>query len=170
MWTVLSDSTSYIVIIVLWMILMDHFIATARWWPSVCLKCVSGLRRLGGTWFFEMHLFLWPGAQKLFWHKWRKLATASLLLLCIDGYSCLGYWNEFFSSVFEILDWCILLLHFYLTVFNCNLKLIWTQLGFFWVFCWNMPRFVNFISVWTKICMNCSIVYSFLTTSNFFDS
>ena len=28
----------------------------------------------------------------------------SLLLHCIDGYSCLRYWNEFFSVVFQVLD------------------------------------------------------------------
>ena len=48
--------------------------------------------------FFEMHTCLWPGAQKWFGHKWRKLVTASLLLLCIDWYSCPRYWNEFFLS------------------------------------------------------------------------
>ena len=47
---------------------------------------------------FEMHTCLWPGAQIWFRHKWRKLVTASLLLPCIDGYSCLRYWDEFFFS------------------------------------------------------------------------
>ena len=47
---------------------------------------------------FEMHICHWPGAQIRFRQKWRKLVKASLLLRCIDWYSCLSYWNEFFLS------------------------------------------------------------------------
>ena len=50
----------------------------------------------------EMHTCLWPGAQMCFRQKWRKLATPSLLLHCIDGYSCLRYWNEIFSRLFQV--------------------------------------------------------------------
>ena len=39
--------------------------------------------------FFEMHTCHWPGDQIWFRHKWKKLFTASLLLRCIDWYSCL---------------------------------------------------------------------------------
>ena len=34
------------------------------------------------------------------------------LLLCIDGYSCLDFWNEFLPSVFWVFDWSFLVLHF----------------------------------------------------------
>ena len=44
--TVFWYSTSYTVIVVLWKMLMEPVNAPARWWPWVCLKCVSGLRRL----------------------------------------------------------------------------------------------------------------------------
>ena len=54
--------------------------------------------------FFKMHKSLGPGAQKLLRHKWRKLVTTSLLLHCIDGYSCLRYWNGSFSAAFQVLD------------------------------------------------------------------
>ena len=47
---------------------------------------------------FEMHTFYWPGGQTWFGHKWRKLDTASPLILCIDGYSCLRFWNDIFFS------------------------------------------------------------------------
>ena len=50
---------------------------------------------------FEMHTCHWPGAQIWFRHKWRKLVTASLLLNCIDEYSCLRYWIEFFQLCFR---------------------------------------------------------------------
>ena len=50
-------------------------------------------------------------------------------------------------------------------------KTVLTMIGFFSeIFCWNMPHFVDFMSAWTKICMKCSIFFSFLTISNFFDS
>ena len=99
MLTVFWCSTSYTVIIVLWKMLMEPVNAPARWRHCACLKRVSGLRRLEkNRELVEMHTCLWPGAQIWFRHKWRKLVTASLLLHCIDGYSCLRYWNEFFLS------------------------------------------------------------------------
>ena len=50
MLTVFWCSTSYIVLIVLWKMLMEPVNAPARWWRCACLKCVSGLRRLEKTW------------------------------------------------------------------------------------------------------------------------
>ena len=47
---------------------------------------------------FEMLTCLWPAAQIWFRHKWKKLVTASLLVLYFVWYSCLRYWNEFFLS------------------------------------------------------------------------
>ena len=83
---------------------------------------------------FEMHTCLWPGAQIWFWHKWRKLVTASLLLHCIDGYSYRRYWNEFFSAVFHVLDWSFLVLHFDWNVCNWIPKVIWPRMDWFWGF------------------------------------
>ena len=45
-------STSYTVIIVFWMMLMEPVDAPARWWPCACLTCVSGLRRLESNFIF----------------------------------------------------------------------------------------------------------------------
>ena len=61
--------------------------------PEMCFWPAKTRKNLE---LFEMHTCQWPGAQKWFRHKWRKLVTASLLLQCIVGYSCLRYWNEFF--------------------------------------------------------------------------
>ena len=120
----LRASTSYTVIIVFWMMLMQLVNATARWWPCACLNCVSGLRRLEETWFFWDFFDLLLNI--LFRHNSRKLATASLLLhYCIDGCSCLGYWNEFFSSMFKVLGWNFLALQCHRNVCNWNPKLIW---------------------------------------------
>ena len=79
---------------VLWTMLVEPVNAHARWWPCACRKCVSW-KNLE---HFEAHTFHWPGAQIWFRHKWRKVVRASLLLHCIDWYSCVRYWNEFFLS------------------------------------------------------------------------
>ena len=121
-------------------------------WPAKTRKNIE---------LFEMHTCLWPGAQIWFWHKWRKLVTTSLLPDCIDGYSCLRYWNEFFSALFHVLDWSFLVLHFDGNVCNWIPKVIWPRMDWFWVFCWKMASSVDLISVWTEICKRCSIVFPF---------
>ena len=108
-----------------------------------------------------MHTCNLPGAQLWFRHKWRKLVTTSLLLHCIDGYSCLRYWSGSFSAAFQVLDWSFLVLHFDETFaigFQKWFDHEWIDFG---VFCWKMDSFVDFISVWTKICQNCLIVILF---------
>ena len=111
--------------------------------------------------FFEMHTCHWPGAQIWFRHKWRKLVTASLLLHCIHGYSCLRCWNEFFSAVFQVLDWNFLVLHFDGNVCNWIPKVIWPRMDWFWGF-----LLENGFFRWLHICIdwnlqNCSIVGPF---------
>ena len=118
---------------------------------------------------FEMPTCLWPGPQIWFWHKWRKLVTASLLLHCIDGYSCLRYWNEFFSAVFLVLDWSFLVLLFDGDVSNWIPKVIWPRMDWFWGF-----LLENGFFRWLHICLNWNLLelincYSFLTTWIFFD-
>ena len=83
---------------------------------------------------FEMNTCLWPGAQICFKHKWRKLFTASLLLHCFDGYSCLRYRKEFFSAAFQVLDWIFLVLLFDWNVCNWIPKDIGQRMDWFWVF------------------------------------
>ena len=111
---------------------------------------------------FEMHTCHWPGVQIWFRHKWRKLVTASLLLHCFDGYSCLRYWNEFFFS-------CVL--GFGLKFSRIALLRKRLQLGsksdlttnglIVRFFCWEMASFVDFISVWTKICKKAQLLFFF---------
>ena len=122
--------------------------------PKICFWPAKSRKNLE---LFEMHTCLWPGAQIWRRHKWRKLVTGSLLLHCIGGCSCLRYWNEFFSTVFQVLDWCFLVLHFDGNVCNWISKVIWRLLDWFWSFCRKMASFVDFVSVWTKVCKNCSI-------------
>ena len=117
----------------------------------------------------EMHTCLWPGAQIWFWHKWRKLVTASLLFHCIDGYSYRRYWNEFCSAVFHALDWSFLVLHFDWNVCNWIPKVIWPRMDWFWGFLLGNGFFHRF-----HICMDWNLqellsCCSFLTTRNSFD-
>ena len=96
--TVFWRTTSYTVIIVLWKTLLEPVNSHARWWPCACLKCGSGLRSLEETMDFFKCIHVLDLVLKYGWHKLRKLVTASLLLHCIDGYSCLRCWNELFFS------------------------------------------------------------------------
>ena len=118
---------------------------------------------------FEMHTRLWPGAQICFGHKWRKLVTASLLLLCIDWYGCLSYWNEFFPAVFQVLNWSFLVLHFDGNVCNWIPKVIWQRMDWFRAFLLENGFFQG-LQVWMvgnlQKMFNC---FSILTTSIFFD-
>ena len=99
--------------------------------PEMCFCPAKTTKNLE---IFEMHTCLWPGAQIWFRHKWRKLVTASLLLLCIGEFSCLQYWNEYFSAVFQVLDWSFLVLHFDGNVCNWIPKVIWQRMDWFWGF------------------------------------
>ena len=111
--------------------LMELVDAPARWWPCACLTCVSCLRRLEKNFFFLRCIHVFDLVLKYGWHKWRKLVTASLLLPCIDWYSCLRYWNEFFAAVFRVLDWSFLLLRFDGNVCNWIPKVIWPRTDWF---------------------------------------
>ena len=76
----------------------------AHRWPCARLKCVSGLRRLEKTLKFLRCIHVIDLVLKydsdIKEENWLQL----LLLLCIDWFSCLRYWNEFFSAVFHVLD------------------------------------------------------------------
>ena len=126
--------------------------------PEMCFWPAKTRKNLE---LFEMHTCHWPGAQIWFRHKWGKLVTASRLLDCIDWYSCLRYWNEFFAAVFQVLDWSFLVLHFAGNVCNWIPKVIWPRMDWFWVFCGELASFVDFISVWTEFCKNCSTFFFF---------
>ena len=133
---------------------MDLRVPEMCFWPAKARKNLE---------LFEMHTCLWPGAQIWFKLEWRKLDTVPLLLHCIDWHSSLRYWNEFFSAVFHVLDWKFLVLHFDGNVCNWILKVIWTRMDLFWGFLWENGffRWLDFISVWTKIGRNRSIVILF---------
>ena len=110
---------------------------------------------------FEMHTYLWPGAQIWFRHKRKKLIAAFLLLHFIGGHSCLRYWNEFFQLCFmfsiEVFSYCALT-ETYAIGFQKWFDHEWIDFG---VFCWKLASFVDLICVWTGICKKSSIVILF---------
>ena len=68
---------------------------------------------------------------------------------------------SFFSAVFEGLDWSFLVLHFDINFWNWIPKVFWLRMHWFWDFFWKIASFVDFISLRTDICTNCSIVILF---------
>ena len=118
-------------------------------------------------WTFWYAYMSWPGAQICFRHKWGKLVTASLLLDCIDWYSCLRYWNEFFAAVFQVLNWSFHVFHFDGNVCNWIPKVMWPRMDEFWGF-----LLKNGVFRWHHICADWNLqkflsCYYLLTTSIF---
>ena len=143
-----------------------HLLFGALRVPEMCFWPAKTRKNLE---LFEMHTCHWPGAQIWFRHSWGKLATASLLLDCIDWYTWPPYWNEFFAAVFQVLDWSFLVLHFDGKVCNWILKVIWPRMDWFWGF-----LLENGFFCWLHSCMDWNLqemfnYYSSLTTSIFFD-
>ena len=161
-------TTSYTVKIVLWKMLMEPVNAPARWWPCACLKGFSDLRRLEKTLNFLRCLHVFDRVLKCGWHKWSKLVTGFLLLLCIGGYGCLRCWNELFSAVFHVLDWSFLVLHFDGNGCKWIPKVIWPRMDWYCDFLLEngFLRWLHICMDWKQELLNC---YSFLTTSFFLD-
>ena len=76
-------STAFTAVVVSWMIFIEPFWASVRWWHHWCRNCSSGLVKLEKTWTSVMQLSLGPGAKLLFRHKWRKLDTIHTLFIVL---------------------------------------------------------------------------------------
>ena len=159
--TVFRDSTSYAVLIVFWMLLMEPVETLACWWHCACLKSVSGRPRLEKTWTFWDAYMTWLCAQKLFRHKWRKLAAAFFFFIVLMDIADSNILKSFFHLYFRF--W---MKFFRIAVSRKRLqlesKLNLTATGiFFIVFWWIMTGLVDLISAWTKVCLNCSMLILF---------
>ena len=149
--------------------LMQLVNAPARWWHCACLTSVSCLRRL------EKKLFFWDAYMSLTWcsnmvdineGNWLQLLFYFLVLMGIVT-AVIGI--RFFSAVFHVLEWSILLLHFDGNVCNWFPKVIWPRMDWFWgVLLGNrFSRRLHICMDWNlQEMLNC---YSILTTSIFFD-
>ena len=160
--TVFWYSTLYTVIVVLWKILMEPFNALARWWPCACLKCVSGLRSLEITLKFlrcihVIDLVLKNGSDI----KEGNLIQLLFYFIVLMGIVASVIGMNFFSCVS-----CFRLNYSRIALWRKRLQLDSTSnlttAGLFLEFFGRpMPRFVDYMSAWTEIYMNCSIVFLF---------
>ena len=145
----------------LWKLWVDPVNALARCWSCACLKCVSGLRRLEKTLkllrcirVFELVLKYGSVINE---GNWLQLLFYFLVLMgtvaSVIGMSffqlCFRFWIEVFS-------YCTLTETFEIG-FPKWFDHEWIDFGVFWL---KVASFVDFISVWTKICKNCSFVFS----------
>ena len=162
MLTVFRCSTSYTVIIVLRKMLMKPVNALARWWPCACLKCVSGLRRLEKTLKLLkcIHVFdlVLKYALDINEGNWLQLLLHSIVLIGIVA-SVMGicFFQQCFRFQNDDFSYCSLTE----TFANAFQMLLDHEMIDFRVFCWDMASSVDFISVWTEICKNCSIFILF---------
>ena len=163
MLTVFWCSTSYTVIIVFWLMLLEPVDAPNRWWPCACLTCVSALRRLERNFIFVrcIHVFdlVLKYGSDIIEGKWLQLLFYFIIL---TGRVTAVIGIRFFSAVFHVLDWSFLLLHFDGNVCNWIPKMIWPRMDWFWGFLleksffrwlnicmdWNLQELLNFHSFW----------------------
>ena len=115
--------------------------------PEMCFWPAKTRKNLE---LFEMHTCHWPGAQTCFRHKWKNLVQLLFYFIVLMGIvaSVVGM-SFFFSYVWRKrmqLD------------SKSDLTTNGVILG---VFCWEMASFDDFISEWTAIWKNCSIVILF---------
>ena len=163
-------TTSYAVIIVPWKMLMEPVTAPARWCPCACLKCVSGLRRREKNLNFLrcIHVFdlVLKYGSDINEGNWLQLLFCFIVLMgifvCVIGMSC---FQLCFRFLIEVFSYCTLTKTFAIAFQNW-FDHEWIDFGFF---CWKMASFVDFISVWTEICKNCSIVILFWGHQFFFN-
>ena len=150
--------------------LMEPDNAPACWWPSACLKCISGWRRLEKTLKFLrcIHVFdlVLKSGSDINEGNWLQVLFYFIVLMGIVT-AVIGI--RFFAAVFHVLDWSFLLLHFDGNVCNWIPKVIWARMDWFWRFLlgigffhllqicmdWNLQELLNF--------------YHLVTTSIFFD-
>ena len=127
--------------------------------PEICFWPAKTGKKLE---LFPMHSRLWPGAQILSGCKWTNWCTASLWLQYNGQKSCDDYKNVFFFHIkVKLWSWGIFVLQCYWNFCTWTAEVIWQRLVKFWIFCWNMARFVDFISAWTEVYRNCRVVFLF---------
>ena len=128
----------------------------------MCLKCVSGLRRLEETLNFLscIHVFdlVLKYGSDINEGNWLQLLFCFIVLVgMVASVIGMSFFQLCFMFEIEAFSYCTLT-ETYAIGFQKPFDHEWIDYG---VFCWEMASFVNFISVWTEICRNCSIVILF---------
>ena len=115
-----------------------------------------------------MHTSLAPGAQMLFRLEWRKLETLLCFSIVLANHVASLIGMSFFS-VFPVLGWSLLVLHFWWNVCNWITKMIWSQMNWFWGFLLEYGFFRR-IHIWVDWNLQELLkLVSLLTTSSLFD-
>ena len=159
--TVFWCSTSYTIIAVLWKMLLEPVNALPLWWPWARLICVSGLRRLEKTLNFLrcIHVFdlVLKYGSDISGGNWLQLLSYIIVLMGIVT-AIIGM--SFFSCVS-----CFRLKFPPIALWRKRLQMDsksdLTTNGLIWGFFNGKSFFVDFISVWSEIWKNYSIVVLF---------
>ena len=142
--------------------LMEPVNAPARWWPWACLKCVSGLWRLEKTLYFlrcihVIDLVVKYGSD-INEGNWLQLLFYFIVLMGTVAFVIgMSFFQLCFRLWIEVFSFCTLTETFAIE-FQKWFDHEWIDFG---VFCWKMASFVDFISVWTKICKKAHLLFFF---------
>ena len=141
---------------------MELVKAPSRWWPCACLKCVSGLRRLDKTLNFLSCIHIIDLVPKygsdINEGNWLQLLFYLIVLVgIVVSVIGMSFLQLCFGFLIEIFSYCPLTEMFAIG-FQKWFDHEWID---FDVFCLKMASLVDFISAWTEICKNCSIVVLF---------
>ena len=142
--------------------LMEPIKAPAHRLPCACLKSISGLRRLEKTSNFlrcihVIDLVLKYGSD-INERNWLQLLFYFIVLIgIVVSLIGMSFLQLCFRFQVEVFSYCTLT-ETYAIGFQKRFDHEWID---FTVFCWKKASFVDLLSVWTKICKNCSIIVLF---------
>ena len=150
----------------LWKTLLEPVNAHACWWPCACLKCGSGQRRREKTLDFLRRIHVFDRVLKcgsdIDEGNWLQLLFHFVLVVIVASLIRMSFSRLCFRVYIEVFSYCTLMETFAIG-FQKWFGLQWID---FRVFRSEMASFVDFISVWTKICKNSSIFIGFWQHQN----
>ena len=112
-------STPFTAVVVSWTIIMEPIYAPNHWWPCWCWNCVSGLIRLEQNLHFRDAIESRTWCSNVLQAEMKEKGYTSRFLHSVGEFSCMVFWNEFFSSEGQVLKWNLLALQFYHA--NCEI-------------------------------------------------
>ena len=103
----------------------------------------------------------WTWCSNVVQTKMKEIRYTSFSPHCVGENISIWNWNKIFSSVGQVLDrfflYCTLTEAFAIG-FQICFEHDWIDFGFF---CWNNPRFVVIVSLWTNFSITCSLCFFF---------
>ena len=142
--------------------LMEPVNAPARWWPCACLKCVSGQRTLEKSLNFLRYIHVFDRVLKcgsdINEGNWLQLLFYFIVLIgIVVSVIGMSFLQLCFRFQVEVFSYCTLMKTFP----NGFQKWFGHEWIVFGVFCSKKASFVDFISLWSEVWENCSIVNRF---------